>query len=291
MAEQHSVTSELRQAAASLAGVSREPQRDATLLMRAALGKDRAWILAHGDASLTQEQLTAFQTLLARRRQHEPIQYILGEQEFYGLRLVVAPAVLIPRPETEHLVEAVLARIPRDTPVRIADVGTGSGAIAVALAHALPLAEVDALDISHEALAVAERNAAVHGLEVRVHCRHSNLLDEVAGQRFDAIVSNPPYIAEGEVLEPQVVDWEPHQALFAGPHGLDIYTQLIPQAAMVLKPGGLLALEIGYGQQAEIAGLLLSDGRWGKAAFVEDLQGIARVALVCRAAYGRMAER
>ena len=269
----------LTQGAVILAAASREPQRDAALLLRHALNRDRAWLLAHPDALLTEEQAFQYQVLLARRAQHEPIQYILGEQEFYGLPLKVTPAVLIPRPETEHLVEAVLGRLPRDRPVRIADVGTGSGAIALALAHALPLAQVDALDLAADALAVAEENARALGLAERVRCVRSDLLSAAGDQRYDCVVSNPPYIASTEELEPQVALWEPHAALFAGPDGLEVYRALLPQAAEHLVPGGLLALELGAGQQAALAALFASDARWSAPVFLPDLQAIPRVAL------------
>ena len=269
----------LEQAGTSLAATSRYARRDAELLLRELLGKNRAWLLAHPDALLADAQYRQYQALLARRARHEPIQYILGEQEFYGLRLRVSPAVLIPRPETEHLVEAVLARLPRERPVRIADVGTGSGAIALALAQALPLAHFDALDLSQEALAVAAENARALGLAGRVAMHHSDLLLAVTEKRFDCIASNPPYVANTEVLEPQVALWEPHHALFAGEEGLDVYRRLLPQALDLLLPGGLLALEIGAGQQQALTALLAVDARWSAPAFLPDLQGIPRVAI------------
>ena len=239
-------------------------------------------MLAHPEESLTQAQQQEYEELLARRAKHEPIQYILGEQEFYGLRLRVSPAVLIPRPETEHLVEAVLARLPHDRPLRIADVGTGSGAIALALAYALPLAIVDALDNSPEALTVAGENSAALGLAERVRFYHSDLLSVVAMQRYDCIVSNPPYVTETDTLEPQVALWEPHSALFAGHDGLDIYRRLLPQAAEALTPGGLFAGELGAGQSAALSALFREHPRWSEPVFVPDLQSIARVALSTR---------
>ena len=216
---------------------------------------------------------------LARRARHEPVQYIVGEQEFFGLKFRVTPDVLIPRPETEHLVEAALARTDRDASLRIADVGTGSGAIAVALAHALPRARVTALDISPAALAVAQENAESHGVAIAFGFLKSDLLEAVAGERFDMIVSNPPYVAEGEELEPQVRDYEPGSALFAGPEGLDVYRRLIPQAQAALRPGGWLLLEIGHGQRDALAQLLAG---WGNVSFIADLQGIPRVACAQR---------
>jgi release factor glutamine methyltransferase len=266
------------QAAARLAPSS-TARRDAELLLLRTLGRDRAWLLAHGDAELTAEQAEQFEAWVARRARHEPVQYILGEQEFYGLAMKVTPAVLIPRPETEHLVEETLRRVGHDTPVRICDVGTGSGAIAVALARALPKAQVTALDVSQAALEVARENAERHGVAERVRLVESDLLSAVAGERFDIVVSNPPYVAEGEDLEQQVRDWEPHAALFAGRTGLEAYERLIPQAWEVLAPGGQLLLEIGHGQREALAEWLRG---WDKVEFVADLQGIPRVAMARR---------
>jgi release factor glutamine methyltransferase len=283
MATRDSVQTQLRQGIDLLRSSSREAQRDASLLLCHTLGKDRAWLLAHPESGLTDTQSAQYQALLARRLQHEPIQYILGEQEFYGLRLTVTPAVLIPRPETEHLVEAVLERVPHDCALRIADVGTGSGAIALALASALPQAHIDALDISEDALAVAKKNAQTLGLSERVCFFRSDLLDAAPHRHYDAVVSNPPYVAstesELELLEPQVRDWEPHGALFAGPDGLDVYRRLIPQALAVLRPEGLFAVELGAGQEAPLRALFAAVDGWRDLAFLPDLQGIPRVAV------------
>ena len=210
------------------------------------------------------------------------MQYILGEQEFWGLMLRVTPDVLIPRPETEHLIEAALSRLPPDRALCIADVGTGSGAIAVALAHSLPLATIHALDISEPALAVARENAARHGLLERIHFHRSDLLHALAGQRFDAIAANLPYVAEGEQLPEEVRRYEPHTALFAGPDGMDIYRRLLRSAAEALRPGGVLLLEFGYEQKALIEALFGLDARWDGVEFLPDLQGIPRVAITSR---------
>jgi release factor glutamine methyltransferase len=251
--------------------------RDAELLLLHTLQIPRVTLLAHPDREITAEQHTRYRVNIGRRLQHEPIQYITGQQEFYGLLLEVTPAVLIPRPETEHLVEAVLARLPKDVPLRIADIGTGSGAIAIALAVHRPQAEIVALDLSSEALAVAAANARGHNVAQRIHLFRSDLLSSVS-QSFDAVVSNPPYVPEsdGATLHPQVRDHEPATALFAGPDGLDLYRRLIPQARTALKPNGLLALEIGHGQREALAALLKT---WREVAFVDDLQQIPRVAL------------
>ncbi len=255
-------------------------RRDAELLLMRVLGCDRAYLLTHPETALTAEQAALYDGWLSRRARHEPVQYIIGEQEFFGMNFRVTPDVLIPRPETEHLVEAALARADRDVPLRIADIGTGSGAIAVALAHALPNAAITALDISPAALAVAQENAEVHAVGSRIRFLQSNLLDAVAGEQFDMIVSNPPYVAEDEELEAQVCDYEPASALFAGPEGLDVYRRLIPQAKAAITPGGWLLLEIGHGQRESLAELLSG---WNKISFIADLQGIPRVACAQRA--------
>lgn len=275
----------LNHAAERLAHVA-TGQRDAELLLLRVLGRDRAWLLTSADAAMTDEQRAQFDVWVEQRARHEPVQYIVGEQEFFGLAMRVTPDVLIPRPETEHLVEAALARIPRDRAVDIADVGTGSGAIAVALAHALPLARVTALDLSPSALSVARENAQRHGVADRVRLVESDLLSAVRGQQFFAVVANPPYVAETEALEPQVRDYEPHAALFAGPTGLDVYRRLIPEAWDALAPGGWLLMEMGHGQRDSLAELLLPGSAvhgWHAVSFVPDLQGIPRVAIAQRA--------
>lgn len=255
---------------------------DATLLLLDTLGIDRAALLAHPERLVDRDRQAWYQRRLERRLAFEPIQYILGRQEFYGLALRVTPAVLIPRPETELLVEAVLARLSREVPQRVVDVGTGSGAIAIALARYLPNGYVTALDLSPEALAIARENATAHHVEDRIRFVESDLLAALGDDdAYDAIVSNPPYIssADAATLHPQVRDYEPAQALFAGTTGLEIYERLIPQAHALLKPGGLLALEIGHGQRGAIAALF---SEWEDLTFVDDLQQIPRVAVARR---------
>jgi release factor glutamine methyltransferase len=255
--------------------------RDATYLLRHGLGISSASMIAHHDRMLTREELAAYRQRIARRYANEPVQYILGEQEFYGLTLRVNSAVLIPRSATEHLVEAVLEEFSARTAdeLRIVDVGTGSGAIAIALARHLPGSSITALDLSAAALEVASSNAELHGVADRVRCLASDLLAAVAGEPgFDAIVSNPPYIAtsERDELHPEIRDFEPDVSLYGGPAGLDVYRRLIPEARNALRQGGLLALEIGRGQRDAIAGMLAD---WETVRFVDDLQGIPRVAL------------
>jgi release factor glutamine methyltransferase len=254
--------------------------RDAELLLLHTLRIPRTSLIAHPDHELSPSQRTAYENNIARRLHYEPVQYITGQQEFYGLTLKVTPAVLIPRPETEHLVEAVLKLLPTNKSVKIADVGTGSGAIAISLAAHLPQAAITALDISTEALAIATINAREHNVAGRIRFLQSDLLSALdhEAETFDAIVSNPPYVAETDhaTLHPQVGNYEPAVALFAGETGLDIYHRLIPQAHNALRPTGLLALEIGHGQQDAIASLLET---WRNVSFLNDLQQIPRVAL------------
>lgn len=278
----------LTEAAATLATdpqLDEDARRDAELLLLHVLQIDRAMLLAHPDRSLTSDQLAAYDAAIARRLGHEPIQYITGRQEFFGLQLRVTPATLIPRPETEILVEAVLDRLPHDRPLRILDIGTGSGAIALALAEHLPQAGITAIDLSSEALEVARENAVSHHLDQRIRFLKSDLLTGLPENErvstFDAIVSNPPYIPERDrsSLHPQVRDHEPALALFAGPSGLDIYRRLIPAAHAALKPDGLLALEIGHGQSNDLI-FLLAD--WKNVSLRDDLQQIPRVALARR---------
>jgi release factor glutamine methyltransferase len=259
--------------------------RDAELLLLLVLRFDRATLLAYPNRVLTSQQDVLYQAAIIRRLKNEPIQYITGQQEFFGLQLKVTPATLIPRPETEHLVEAVLERVPHDREIDILDVGTGTGAIALALAAHLPQARITAIDLSAEALEVARENAATYGLTSRVRLLLSDLLIGIPQKdqtsSFDVIVSNPPYIPENEraELHPQVRDYEPAQALFGGALGLDIYRRLIPQAYTALKSGGLLALEMGHGQKDALATLL---SHWENLSFIEDLQQIPRVALARR---------
>jgi release factor glutamine methyltransferase len=275
-------------AAAQLAGGEQlrdTAARDAELLLLNQLGITRARLFLISDRELTAEQELSFRQNIKRRLRHEPIQYIIGHQEFYGLNFNVTPAVLIPRPETEHLVESVLKLLPTDQPLKIADVGTGSGILAVTLAVHLPQAEITALDISTDALDIARRNAATHHVAGRIRFLQSDLLSALKdeAETFDVIVSNPPYIPETDrnTLHPQVRDYEPPTALFAGETGLDIYRRLVPEALNALRPNALLALEIGHGQQSAVASLLET---WRNLRFINDLQQTPRVALVQRPA-------
>lgn len=267
---------------------ARIARRDAETLLSFALGSRRAWVLAHPEAELDAARAETFFEFVARRDIGEPLQYITGVQEFYGLELQVMPDVLIPRPETEHLVEAALAwAATQPGTLRIADIGTGSGAIAIALAAHLPSAELIATDISPGALAVARGNAERLGFGKRIRFVQGDLLsgvdaEIVAGMRFDLVASNPPYIPAGDAasMQREVVAHEPHTALFAGELGLDVYQRLIPAAQSALRDGGLLAMEIGFGQRQALEQLLAG---WSDVRFVDDYANIPRIALAEKA--------
>jgi release factor glutamine methyltransferase len=263
-------------------------RRDAETLLLHHIGKNRAWLMAHGDDEFAGCRAVSYAAVLKRRLRGEPIQYITGETEFYGLPFRVTPDVLIPRPETEHLVEKVIPLCAGLERPRIVDVGTGSGAIAVAIAHALPQAQVMATDVSDAALAIARGNAQRNGVAERMFFAQGDLLEPVKGELFDVVASNPPYVPEEDraSLDVEVREYEPEQALFGGLGGMDAYRRLIPQAADTLAPGGHIVLEIGYGQRRAIEALLTAGG-YEEIEFVPDLQGIARVAIARIAAGGR----
>ena len=257
---------------------ARDAAFDAEVLARHALGWDRAAYLARWREPAPPGFEEPFESLVARRRLREPVARITGRREFWGLDFEVAPAVLVPRPESELLVETALARLgDRAARWEIADVGTGSGCLAIALARELPRARVAATDVCPDALAVARRNAARHGAADRVAFRRADLLDGLPGP-FDLIVSNPPYVPDAviDTLAPEVRRHEPAAALRGGPDGLDTVRRLVTATASRLRAGGWLVIEIGAGQSGEAAalagraGLRLVDVR-------PDLQGIPRV--------------
>ena len=288
------------------------PRLNAETLLMFVLGCNRAYLYAHPERELTDEENSRYEEILSQRACGVPSQYITGHQEFRGLDLLVSPAVLIPRPETEHLVETVLElarQIPRP---KIVDIGTGSGCVALALAHELPNAEVRGVELSPEALEVARANAARLQLD-RVRFVQGNVLElqtkagsstplrsgrndeEEAGSStrpealgrndegeafrdLDFVVSNPPYVGldEADKVQRSVKEFEPQVAVFAGEHGLDVIRPLIEQAHSALKPGGWLAMEIGYSMRDAVL-QLLSPTMWDETRVVPDLQGIPRV--------------
>ena len=262
------------------------PRLNAELLLTFVLARERSYLYAHPERQLTADEHTRYEEVIRERARGCPTQYITGHQEFWGLDFIVTPAVLIPRPETEHLVETVLELAQRrwpDEKLRLIDIGTGSGCIALALANELPHAEIHACDISLPALEVAKINAARLGLEQRVQFRHSDLLSAYTGEKFDLVISNPPYVGESEAdkVQKQVREFEPRTAVFSGREGLDIYRRLIPAAYDALRPEGWLVMEIGFSTEQKIKNLL---GHFTQIHTTADLQGIPRVVAAPRAA-------
>jgi len=276
----------------------------AELLLLHVLGRNRTWIYSHPEEEISTADAERYATFLRRRMEGEPTQHLTGKQEFWGLELEITPDVLIPRPETEHVIEVALDRLAvrelragrRQTlsgeRLRIADIGTGSGCIAIALAKELPGATVFATDISPAALAVARRNAERHGVANRIHFVEANLLQRSGHPRvasgeqesldtllfFDLIASNPPYIGrrEGPTLMREVREHEPEIALYGGEEGYEFYADLITQAGAHLKPGGILVLELGYNSLPAV-GPLLDSPTWINVGVTNDLTGIPRV--------------
>jgi release factor glutamine methyltransferase len=264
----------------------------AELLLLHTIGRERTWFYTYPESEISPEHQSQFFSLIARRANGEPVQHLTGKQEFWGLEFEVAPDVLIPRPETEHIIEVALDRLavreiragrPQTLTgegLQIADIGTGSGCIAIALAKELPAARIFATDISTAALAIAKRNAARHNFSDRIHFLESNLLDALSlgPHSLDLIVSNPPYVGrcESTELEREVRDHEPHSALFGGEEGYELYAPLITQSAQFLKPGGLLVLELGHNSVPAVQPLL-DASQWCNVAVTNDLAGIPRV--------------
>ncbi len=257
------------------------PRLNAEILMTFTLARDRSYLFAHPERELSPEEQYRYEEVITQREQGCPTQYITGHQEFWGLDLLVSPAVLIPRPETEHVVETVLELVKEHyrenhARIRIVDVGTGSGCISLALATELPQAEIHACDISDEALEMARVNAARLGLGSRVLIRKSDLLSVYECDTFDFVVSNPPYVGDGEAdkVQKQVRDFEPKIAVFSGGEGMDIYRRLLPQSQAVLRYGGWFVTEIGFSIEEKTKRLMRG---WEDVRTTADLQGIPRV--------------
>lgn len=259
--------------------LGKEKRLEAELLLAHIVSWNRASLLAHDDELLTGEQQEQFCAVVERRRQQEPLQYLLGKTSFMGMELVVRPGVLIPRFDTEQLVEYSLQRLQGRVAPKVADICTGSGAIAISIAKYHPDAQVWAVDLSTEALAVAAENNRLQQTNVRLW--QGDLLQpfgEEFYKQFDAIVSNPPYITSGEMKQlPQEVLQEPHMALWGGPDGLDFYRRITVQAEQYLRPGGYLIFEIGYTQGQAVQELLVQYG-YEQITLLQDWQGLDRVA-------------
>jgi release factor glutamine methyltransferase len=255
---------------------------EAKLLLGHVLGRDRAWLAAHADQAVNAEQAKTFDTLARRRRDGEPVAYLIGRREFYGLDLEITPDVLIPRPETELLVELTVARLPADRETRVLDLGTGSGAVALAVAAARRKAQVIGTDVSTPALALATRNAARLGIG-NVSFVESDWFDALPHDRFDLIAGNPPYVAAGDPhLTEGDLRHEPRQALTSGGDGLNAIRAIVATAPAHLAPGGWLLLEHGHDQAAAV-GELFRDAGFADVGAARDLAGILRVS------FGRIA--
>ena len=255
----------------------------AGVLLRHVMAVDRTYLLTRSEEQIEESQYRDYLALVDRRAAGEPLQYLTGHQEFYGLDFIVTPDVLIPRPETEFLVERIInlvGEMKQDAPV-IVDVGTGSGCIAVTLAKQLPQAKLIATDASSRALAVARENAGRHGVQDRIEFIEGNLLEPLAANpvqgHVDLLASNPPYVNEADLesLQREVRDWEPHGALFGGPDGLDFYRRLLVESPVYLKPEGFVVLEIGF-SQLESINEMVKAGAFAVIDITRDLQGIPR---------------
>jgi release factor glutamine methyltransferase len=277
------VTSAIDHLAAAHVG---SPRMNAEMLMMFTLACDRAYLYAHPERELNPDERDRYEEALTQRSHGVPAQYITGHQEFWGMDLIVSPAVLIPRPETEHVIETVLQHVNQSqirarTPglhqdMRIVDVGTGSSCIALALAKELPNAEIHATEISSAALEIARANAARHQFETRIQFHETDLLAGLPLNYFDLVVSNPPYVGEAEEdqVQLEVRKFEPRRAVFAGPTGLEVIERLIPQAQAALKLDGWLIMEISGTIVEEVKQLLRE---WHEVQIINDLQGIPRV--------------
>lgn len=269
----------VQESAASIladAGVE-SPRREAGLILSAALGRPRAFLIAHPEFEIPDEVAAEYFVFVQRRASREPYHYITGTKEFFGLEFRVGPGVLIPRPETEILVDEAIRILSQVGSGKFLEVGVGSGCISISILNTLKGCRALGVDISAAALAVATLNADELGVSGRLELRQTDLYDGIGG-RFDLIVSNPPYIPDADLpeLQPEVRLFEPHIALFAGKDGLAVIRKLIDGAAALLEPSGILIFEIGIGQAAAVLELLRNDV-WSTAEALPDLQGIPRV--------------
>lgn len=276
----------LAQARARLVGAGISPDEaaiDVALYARTILGWDRTRLLTQQALPAPADLEPRLSEWIARREQREPSAYIVGVREFWGLDFAVSPAVLIPRPETELIVEEAIARLGAAQQATIAEVGTGSGCISIAIAHDLPHARITATDISGDALVIARRNAARHQVGERVRFIRTSYLDGVEGP-FDAIVANPPYVKDTDrpALSREVGGYEPHVALFGGADGLRDITGVLQAAIEKLSPGGWLIFEFGFGQDDRVEELLKQYSMFRLEALRADLQGIPRTAVLAR---------
>lgn len=284
MSKPHTIIEFIQRSTEFLARKGIETARlDAEVLLGHVLGKDRVYLYVHFDQPLEPAEIDAYRTLIVRRGRREPVAYIVGSKEFFSRPFTVDSSVLIPRPETELLVETVVEWAKERGPLQIADIGTGSGAIAISLATALEHSTIWAVDVSREALRVASANAEQLGVSDRIQFLHGTWLAPLEGKVLDAVVSNPPYIPSADIdqLQPEVRAYEPRLALDGGEDGLNAYRALIPQAATMVRGGGLLAVEVGYGQAQSVAALGRASG-WHLERIIPDHAGIDRVVCLRR---------
>jgi release factor glutamine methyltransferase len=258
------------------------PRLDAEVLLAETLGMDRVGLYTHYDQPLQGDELARFRQLVLRRLRREPVAYILGRREFWSLPLRVTPDVLIPRPETETLVVEALQFLasPEQEDLRLLEIGTGSGAISIALAKELPAARITATDLSPKALSVAEENAAQNGVRDQIRFLQGDLFQPVPkGATFDLVVSNPPYITRGQLssLMPEVRDYEPRIALDGGKDGLDFFRRALPAVAEYLRPGGWFLAEMGAGQDQQVLEIAAKNLELDSFSLAKDLSGINRV--------------
>ena len=283
MSEANRIDTLLGNATTRLADVSDSARLDAELLLCRCIDMPRSYLFAHPEDTLDEAACERLNLLLERRLSGEPMAYITGIREFWSMELIVSPATLVPRPETELLVDLALRQIPRETKCQVLDLGTGSGAVAVAIAKERPLCQITAVDLSAAALDVAKENVRQQNLG-NVTCIEGDWVQPVAGQQFDIVVSNPPYVSEAEYaeLDKNVRDYEPREALIAGPKGLDIYERLLNQIEPFLKPDAALMLEIGYQQGPDIATMLEASGLFSTIQIHKDSQTHDRLAIGLR---------
>ncbi len=260
------------------------PRLDAEVLLVHLLKKERIYLYVHFDEPLEMRELAAFRALVRKRAAHIPVALILGEKEFMGLRLSVTEATLVPRPDTEILVQAAIDRLKArqeetGAPAHFADIGTGTGAVALAVLHYLAKSTAETVDISSAACEVAQRNAAALALTDRITFHTGDLLAPLAGKTFDAILSNPPYIPDADIasLAPEVQRFEPHAALSGGADGLDFYRRLTKDAPAMLEAGGFMALEVGIHQAKAVVALMKVNPRIGRTEILRDYAGMERV--------------
>jgi len=272
----------LAEAALADSGIA-QPRREASSLLAFAVGKDKAFLIAHPEYVLNSDEETHFADCLARRARREPFQYITGRQEFYGLDFIVTPDVLIPRPETEMVVEHAIRVLGVESRSRFCEVGVGSGSISIAILKNMAGANAVGLDVSMPAIEVARRNAVMHRVDDRLELRESDVFSALGDEKFNLVVSNPPYIPVKELpsLQHEVRDFEPKTALTDGADGLAIIRRIVDQSPRHLEPGGHLIMEIGFQQAGAVRGLL-SAASWRDIDIADDLQGIPRCVIARR---------